>query len=114
MFEIGDEVEVVVLKYFPEDQKVSLGLKQKTQNPWDVVEEKYAVGTKVNGKIVSITQYGAFIEVEPGVEGLIHVSEMSWTKKVRHPSKIVELGQIVEAVVKDLDVERKRISLSIK
>ena len=114
MFEIGDEVEVVVLKYFPEDQKVSLGLKQKTQNPWDVVEEKYAVGTKVNGKIVSLTEYGAFIEIEPGVEGLIHVSEMSWTKKVRHPSKIVELGQMVEAVVKDLDVERKRISLSIK
>ena len=114
MFEIGDEVEVIVLKYFPEDQKVSLGLKQKAQNPWDVVEEKYAVGTKVNGKIVSLTEYGAFIEVEPGVEGLIHVSEMSWTKKVRHPSKIVELGQIVEAVVKDLDVERKRISLSIK
>ena len=114
MFEIGDEVEVVVLKYFPEDQKVSLGLKQKAQNPWDVVEEKYAVGTKVNGKIVSLTEYGAFIEIEPGVEGLIHVSEMSWTKKVRHPSKIVELGQMVEAVVKDLDVERKRISLSIK
>ena len=78
------------------------------------MEEKYAVGTKVNGKIVSLTEYGAFIEVEPGVEGLIHVSEMSWTKKVRHPSKIVELGQMVEAVVKDLDVERKRISLSIK
>ncbi len=114
MFEIGDEVEVVVLKYFPEDQKVSLGLKQKAQNPWDVVEEKYSVGTKVNGKIVSLTEYGAFIEIEPGVEGLIHVSEMSWTKKVRHPSKIVELGQMVEAVVKDLDVERKRISLSIK
>ena len=114
MFEIGDEVEVIVLKYFPEDQKVSLGLKQKAQNPWDVVEEKYAVGTKVDGKIVSLTEYGAFIEVEPGVEGLIHVSEMSWTKKVRHPSKIVELGQMVEAVVKDLDVERKRISLSIK
>ena len=114
MFEIGDEVEVVVLKYFPEDQKVSLGLKQKAQNPWDVVEEKYSVGTKVIGKIVSLTEYGAFIEIEPGVEGLIHVSEMSWTKKVRHPSKIVELGQKVEAVVKDLDVERKRISLSIK
>ena len=114
MFEIGDEVEVVVLKYFPEDQKVSLGLKQKTQNPWDVVEETYSVGTKVNGKIVSLTESGAFIEIEPGVEGLIHVSEMSWTKKVRHPSKIVELGQMVEVVVKDLDVERKRISLSIK
>ena len=114
MFEIGDEVEVVVLKYFPEDQKVSLGLKQKAQNPWEMVEEKFAVGTKISGKIVSLTDYGAFIEIEPGVEGLIHVSEMSWTKRVRHPSKVVELGQMVEAVVKDLDVERKRISLSIK
>jgi len=114
MFEIGDEVDVVVLKYFPEDQKVSLGLKQKDQNPWELVEEKFAVGTKITGKIVSLTDYGAFIEIEPGVEGLIHVSEMSWTKKVRHPSKIVELGEMVEAIVKDLDVERKRISLSLK
>ena len=114
MFEIGDEVEVVVLKYFPDDQKVSLGLKQKAQNPWEMVEDKFAVGTKITGKIVSLTDYGAFIEIEPGVEGLIHVSEMSWTKRVRHPSKVVELGQMVEAIVKDLDVERKRISLSIK
>ena len=114
MFEIGDEVEVVVLKYFPDDQKVSLGLKQKVQNPWEMVEDKFAVGTKIFGKIVSLTDYGAFIEIEPGVEGLIHVSEMSWTKRVRHPSKVVELGQMVEAIVKDLDVERKRISLSIK
>ena len=114
MFEIGDEVEVIVLKYFPEDQKVSLGLKQKAQNPWELVEDKFAIGTKITGKIVSLTDYGAFIEIEPGVEGLIHVSEMSWTKRVRHPSKVVELGQMVEAIVKDLDVERKRISLSIK
>ena len=114
MFEIGDEADVVVLKYFPEVQKVSLGLKQKEQNPWELVEEKFAVGTKITGKIVSLTDYGAFIEIEPGVEGLIHVSEMSWTKKVRHPSKIVELGEMVEAIVKDLDVERKRISLSLK
>jgi len=114
MFEIGDEVDVVVLKYFPEDQKVSLGLKQKDQNPWELVEEKFSIGTKITGKIVSLTDYGAFIEIEPGVEGLIHVSEMSWTKKVRHPSKIVELGEMVEAIVKDLDVERKRISLSLK
>ena len=114
MFEISDEVEVVVLKYFPEDQKVSLGLKQKAQNPWEMVEDKFAVGTKITGKIVSLTDYGAFIEIEPGVEGLIHVSEMSWTKRVRHPSKVVELGQMVDAIVKDLDVDRKRISLSIK
>ena len=114
MFELGDEVEVIILKYFPDEQKVSLGLKQKAQNPWEMVEKKFSVGTKVSGKIVSLTDYGAFIEIEPGVEGLIHVSEMSWTKRVRHPSKFVELGQSVEAIVKDLDVERKRISLSIK
>ncbi|MBP45462.1 MAG: 30S ribosomal protein S1 [Deltaproteobacteria bacterium] len=114
MFGIGDEVEVLVVKYFPEDQKVSLGLKQLSNNPWEAVEKKYEIGTRVTGKIVSITDYGAFIELEPGVEGLIHISEMSWTKKVRHPSKIVQLGDEVEALVKDLDIERKRISLSIK
>jgi len=114
MFNIGDEVEVVILKYYPDDQKVSLGYKQKFSNPWDLVADKYEPGTKIGGKIVSLTDYGAFIELEPGVEGLIHVSEMSWTKKVRHPSKIVQLGQEVEAIVKDLDVERKRISLSMK
>ena len=114
MFAVGDEVDVLVLKYFPEDQKVSLGLKQKEKNPWEDVEERYPSGSKVLGKIVSITDYGAFIELEPGVEGLIHVSEMSWTRKVRHPSKILDLGQEVEAVIKELDVERKRISLSLK
>jgi len=114
MFGIGDEVEVLVVKYFPEDQKVSLGLKQLSNNPWEAVEKKYEIGARVTGKIVSITDYGAFIELEPGVEGLIHISEMSWTKKVRHPSKIVQLGDEVEALVKDLDIERKRISLSMK
>ncbi len=114
MFELGDEVEVLVLKYDPDEQKVSLGLKQKTPNPWETVSEKYPVGTRISGKIVSLTDYGAFIELEPGVEGLIHVSEMSWTKKIRNPSKFVNLGQVVEAIVKDLDVEHKRISLSMK
>lgn len=114
MFDIGDEVDVLVLKYDKDDQKVSLGLKQKSQNPWEMVEEKYPVSTKILGKIVSLTDYGAFIELEPGVEGLIHVSEMSWTKKIRNPSRFVNLGQEVEAIVKDLDVEHKRISLSMK
>lgn len=114
MFSIGDEVEVLVLKYNPDEQKVSLGLKQKTPNPWESVADKYPAGTRINGRIVSLTDYGAFIELEPGVEGLIHVSEMSWTKKIRHPSKVVQLGQEVDAVVKELDVERKRISLSMK
>ena len=91
-----------------------MGLKQKTQNPWESVSENYSAGTKITGRIVSLTDYGAFIELEPGVEGLIHVSEMSWTKKIRHPSKVVQLGQEVDAVVKEIDVERKRISLSMK
>lgn len=114
MYNIGDEIEVMVLKYDQEDEKVSLGLKQKKSNPWDAVLEKYPEGTEVEGKIVSLTNYGAFIELEEGVEGLIHVSEMSWTKKVRQPSSIVNMGDVVKAVVKDLDVERKRISLSMK
>jgi small subunit ribosomal protein S1 len=114
MFNIGDEVEVMVLKFDPKEEKVSLGLKQKLANPWDGVEEKYPPATRITGKIVSLTDYGAFIELEPGVEGLIHVSEMSWTRKIRHPSKLLTLGQQVEAIVKDLDTDRKRISLSIK
>ena len=114
MFNIGDEVEVMVLKFDRDDEKVSLGLKQKSANPWDSVETKYPRGTRVQGRIVSLTDYGAFIELEPGVEGLIHVTEMSWTRKVRHPGKLFSVGDDVEAVVKDLDTERKRISLSIK
>jgi len=114
MFNIGDEVEVMVLKFDAKEEKVSLGLKQKLPNPWDGVKAKYPAGTRITGKIVSLTDYGAFIELEPGVEGLIHVSEMSWTRKIRHPSKLLTLGQQVEAIVKDLDTDRKRISLSIK
>jgi small subunit ribosomal protein S1 len=114
MFNIGDEVEVMVLKFDPKEEKVSLGLKQKFANPWDNVPGRYPIGTRVKGKIVSLTDYGAFIELEEGVEGLIHVSEMSWTRKIRNPSKFLTQGQIVEALVKDLDIDRKRISLSIK
>ena len=114
MFAIGDEVEVMVLKFDSVEEKVSLGIKQKSSNPWDSVLEKYPARTRITGKIVSLTDYGAFIELEPGVEGLIHVTEMSWTRKIRHPAKLFNLGDMVEALVKDLDVERKRISLSIK
>jgi small subunit ribosomal protein S1 len=114
MFSIGDEVEVMVLKFDAREEKVSLGLKQKFANPWDAVPQKYPAGTRIRGRIVSLTDYGAFIELEEGVEGLIHVSEMSWTRKIRNPSKFLTAGQIVEAVVKDLDIDRKRISLSIK
>jgi small subunit ribosomal protein S1 len=114
MYSIGDEIEVVVLKYDEEEEKVSLGLKQKSANPWDSVAQKYPIGTEVTGKVVSLTNYGAFIEIEEGVEGLIHVSEMSWTKKIRQPSAVVSMGDSVTAIIKELDTEQKRISLSMK
>lgn len=114
MYSIGDEIEVIVLKYDEEEEKVSLGLKQKSANPWDSVAEKYPIGTEVTGKVVSLTNYGAFIEIEEGVEGLIHVSEMSWTKKIRQPSTVVSMGDVITAIIKELDTEQKRISLSMK
>ena len=114
MFKVGDKVEVVVLKYDREKQKVSLGMKQKTQDPWLAVAERYPIGTKVRGKVVSLTEYGAFVELEHGVEGLVHVSEMSWTQKIKHPSKMVAVGDIIEAVVLSVDPAAKRISLGMK
>ncbi|MCP4296802.1 MAG: 30S ribosomal protein S1 [Proteobacteria bacterium] len=114
MFAVGEEIEVMILKFDEEDGKVSLGLKQKSSNPWDAVAAKYPIGTEVIGKVVSLTNYGAFIEIEEGVEGLIHVSEMSWTKKIRQPSSVVSLNDEVSAVIKELDTEQRRISLSMK
>lgn len=114
MFKVGDKVEVVVLKYDREKQKVSLGMKQKTQDPWLAVAERYPIGTKVRGKVVSLTEYGAFVELEHGVEGLVHVSEMSWTQKIKHPSKMVAVGDIIEAIVLSVDPAAKRISLGMK
>jgi small subunit ribosomal protein S1 len=114
MFNVGDEVRVVVLKFDPTQERVSLGLKQIQEDPWHRADEKYPVGTRVKGKTVSITDYGAFIEIEQGVEGLVHVSEMSWTKRLKHPSKMLEVGQEVEAVVLDIDPKAKRIALGMK
>lgn len=114
MFKVGDEVNVIVLHYDKEKERVSLGLKQMQPDPWLSVPERYPPGTRVSGKVVSITDYGAFLEIEQGVEGLIHVSEMSWSKKPKHPSKFFEVGQMVEAVVQEVDVENRRISLSYK
>jgi small subunit ribosomal protein S1 len=114
MFNVGDEVRVVVLKFDPAQERVSLGLKQIQEDPWHRADEKYPVGTRVKGKVVSITDYGAFIEIEQGVEGLVHVSEMSWTKRLKHPSKVLEVGQEVEAVVLDIDPKAKRIALGMK
>ncbi len=114
MLMVGDEVEVMILKFDQETKKVSLGLKQRTADPWKDIAEKYPVGSKVKGKVVSLTDYGAFVELEEGVEGLIHVSEMSWTRKVKHPSKVVAVGDNVEAQVLDVNTEKKRLSLGLK
>ncbi|OGL47052.1 MAG: 30S ribosomal protein S1 [Candidatus Schekmanbacteria bacterium RBG_16_38_11] len=114
LFVIGDEIDVKVLKIDLDNGKVSLGLKQISQDPWTDIENKCPVGSRVRGRVVSITDYGAFIELEKGIEGLIHVSEMSWTKKIRHPSKLIAMGDNAEAVVLNIDVENKRISLGIK
>ncbi len=114
MFQIGDSITVKVLQYDRENERVSLGLKQLTPDPWNDVEQRYPEGSRVKGRVVSIADYGAFVELEKGVEGLIHVSEMSWTEKIRHPSKIVSVGDLVEAVVLSIDKERRRISLGLK
>src|SRR4051794_13565227 len=113
-FTVGDEVEVVVLKFDPETERVSLGYKQKSDDPWTLVDKKYPIGSRVHGRVVSLVDYGAFVEIEEGVEGLIHVSEMSWTKKVVNPSKILEVGTEVEAIVSELDMDQRRISLSLR
>ena len=114
IIQVGQEIKIVVLKYDPETERVSLGLKQITPDPWETTQEKYPVSSRIRGKVVSITDYGAFVEIEPGVEGLIHVSEMSWTRKVKHPSKIVQSGQEVEVMVLEVNPKDRRISLGLK
>lgn len=114
MVQIGMEMEVKVLDIDWDRERISLGLKQLQPYPWKDVIEKYPVGTRVAGKVVSITNYGAFIELEPGIEGLVHISEMSWTRNVRHPSKIVSIGESIEAVVLKVDPNEEKISLGMK
>ncbi len=114
LLSIGDTVKVTILKFDKERERVSLGHKQITPDPWEGVEIKYPETGRVKGRVVSITDYGAFVELEPGVEGLVHISEMSWTRRNRHPSKIVTIGDIVEAVVLSLDKDGRRISLGMK
>lgn len=111
---LGQNLKIVVLKFDQGNQKVSLGLKQLTNDPWEEVPEKFPVGSRVKGKVVNITDYGAFIELEEGVEGLVHVSEMSWGKKLKHPSKVVNVGDAIEAVVLEIDSNNRRISLGMK
>jgi len=112
--QVGDKIKVVVLKFDSEKERISLGMKQLTPDPWHEVAEKYPVGTRVQGKVISLMDYGAFVELESGIEGLIHISEMSWTKKIAHPSKILQVGQTVEVVVLNVDPSHRRISLGLK
>lgn len=114
MFAVGQKISVLVLKYDKDTNRVSLGYKQKTDDPWKEADKKYQNGTRVRGKVVSITDYGAFIELEHGIEGLIHVSEMSWSHEMKHPSKVVSMGDVVEAVVISIDKENRKISLGMK
>src|SRR4051794_23270429 len=114
LFQVGDHVRVKVLKFNSETERVSLGLKQISEDPWKSASERYTPGTVVKGKVVSLKDYGAFIELEQGIEGLVHVSEMSWTRRVKHPSKMVAVGDVVEAVVLDIDPSQNRISLGMK
>jgi small subunit ribosomal protein S1 len=114
MFEVGQEIEVKVLSYDEARQRVSLGYKQLQNDPWLTVAERYTVGSRAKGTVVSLTDYGAFVEMEQGVEGLIHISEMSWSKRIKHPSKVVQVGDEVEVVILAMDTENRRISLGMK
>ena len=114
MLSVGDEVQVVVLSVDVENQKIALGIRQTQANPWDTVQERFPVGSKVKGKVRNFTAYGAFVELEEGIDGMIHVSDMSWTRKINHPSECLQKGQEVEAVVLDVNAKEQRISLSLK
>ena len=114
MFSLGDEIEAIVLAVDSEERKISLGAKQLQADPWDQIEEKYIVGTIVKGKIINVTQFGAFVEIEPGIEGLIHVSDLSWTRIIRHPKEIIDKGKKVEVRVLEISRDNRRIALGLK
>ena len=111
---IGESIEAVVLKVDETEEKISLGMKQTEQDPWVILPLKYPVGTRINGKVRNLTSFGAFVEIEPGIDGLIHISDMSWTKRVQHPSEVVKKGDAVDVVILNIDSENKRISLGLK
>jgi len=112
--DLGEEVEAVVLSVNMDDKKISLGIRQTEQNPWEIISDKYPIGSRVSGKVRNFTSYGAFVEMSEGVDGMVHVSDMSWTRKVNHPSEVLEKGQDVDAVVLEVDVDNQRISLGLK
>jgi len=111
---VGDNVEVVVLEVKPSEKRVSLGIKQLEADPWTTVEERYAVGSVVEGRVRKLTDFGAFIEIEEGIDGLVHVSDLSWTKRVKHPSEVLKKGQMVQAVILQIDAHNRRLSLGVK
>lgn len=111
---VGEEVEAVVLDIDKDSKKISLGLRQKTRNPWEVLAEKYPVGSKIQGKVRNMTSYGAFVEIENDIDGMIHVSDMSWTRKINNPNEVLKVGDDVEAVILDIDPSQQRISLGLK
>ena len=111
---IGDEIKVKILKFDRDNARVSLGLKQLGDDPWSDITNRYPIGQRLQGRVTNITDYGCFVEIEEGIEGLVHVSEMDWTNKNVNPNKVVHLGQEVEVVVLDIDGERRRISLGLK
>ncbi|HEX9938816.1 MAG TPA: 30S ribosomal protein S1 [Longimicrobium sp.] len=111
---LGDEIEAVILKVDPEGEKISLGMKQIEEDPWHALPVKYPVGTRLTGKVRNLTSFGAFVEIEPGIDGLVHISDMSWTKRIQHPSEVVKKGDDVEVVILAVDAENKRISLGLK
>ena len=111
---VGDEIDVMVLNVNEDDQKISLGMRQTEDNPWDQVQEKYPIGARVQGRVRNFTNYGAFVELQEGVDGMIHVSDMSWTRKVNHPSEVLKKGDEVECVVLEVDPSSQRISLGLK
>jgi small subunit ribosomal protein S1 len=114
MVNIDDQIEVKILKLDRKRERIALGLKQKTQSPWDTIDQKYQPNMKVKGKVVSVTNYGAFVKIEEGIEGLVHISEMSWTKRITHPSEMINIGDEVEVMILDINREKKEISLGIK
>jgi small subunit ribosomal protein S1 len=114
MLRQGEEIDVMIIEVNREKERVSLGLKQTTSNPWDEIDKKFPVGSKIHGKVVNLVPYGAFIEIEPGVEGLVHITEMSWTKRISKPSELLKVGQELEAVVLGIQKDEQKISLGLR
>lgn len=111
---VGDQVEAVVLEVKPRERRISLGIKQLEADPWTTVAERYSIGSVVEGRVRKLTDFGAFIEIEEGIDGLVHISDLSWTKRVKHPSEVLKKGQIAQAVILQIDPQNRRLSLGIK